>query len=527
MKKILFYILILLSFNLNAQNTSNIEILPNEKWWGGATKWGGEMPYTTSPVVDLQYDNFDNQTSPLLVSSKGRYICSNFPFSYQFKNNNIYITSFEELIKVNVAGNTLKEAYLAASKAFFPPSGKLPPSVFFSKPQYNTWIELMYDQSQAGVLEYAKNIIKNGLPTGVLMIDDNWQNYYGNFDFKKATFPEPNILIDELQAMGFKVMLWISPFVSPDSREFRYLKNKGYLIKRKGSDEPAIIQWWNGYSACYDLSNPEAYGYLLSILKKLCEKHKVDGFKFDAGDAKMYREENIDVYDGKSYGAYQSELWAKFGSEFPYNEYRACWKMGGQALVQRLHDKSYSWKDLQLLIPDMLAAGLLGHAYACPDMIGGGEYSSFLNIDSNNFDQQLIVRSCQIHAMMPMMQFSVAPWRILDKKHLDICVKFAKHHEMLGDYILSYAKKASETGEPIVRYMEYSFPDEGFEDCKDQFMLGDKYLVAPVLTSENSRNVKLPKGLWRDDKGEKHKGGKQYIFNNIPLERLPWFEKIK
>ncbi|NDV84116.1 glycoside hydrolase family 31 protein [Bacteroides sp. 51] len=527
MKKILFFILILLSVNLKAQYTSNIEVLANEKWWGGATKWGSNMPYTISPVIDLRYDNFDNQTSPFLVSNKGRYIWSDSPFSYQFKDNNIYITSPEEQVKVNVAGSTLKEAYLAASKAFFPPSGELPPGIFFSKPQYNTWIELMYDQSQAGVLEYARNIIKNGLPPGVLMIDDNWQNYYGNFDFKKVTFPDPKNLIDELHTMGFKVMLWISPFVSPDSREFRSLKSKGYLIKRKGSDEPAMIQWWNGHSACYDLSNPKAYGYLLSTLKKLCEEYKVDGFKLDAGDAKMYREEEIDVYDGKSYGAYQSELWAKLGSEFPYNEYRACWKMGGQALVQRLHDKSYSWEDMQLLIPDMLAAGLLGHAYACPDMIGGGEYSSFLNIDSNSFDQQLIVRSCQIHAMMPMMQFSVAPWRILDKKHLDICVKFAKHHEMLGEYILSYAKKASETGEPIVRYMEYSFPDEGFEDCKDQFMLGDKYLVAPVLTSENSRSVKLPKGQWRDDEGKKYKGGKRYTFNNVPLERLPWFEKIK
>lgn len=46
-------------------------------------------------------------------------------------------------------------------------------------------------------------------------------------------------------------------------------------------------------------------------------------------------------------------------------------------------------------------------------MVGGGQYGSFLNIDRDKFDQDLIVRSCQVHAMMPMMQFSVAPWRIL------------------------------------------------------------------------------------------------------------------
>ena len=78
-------------------------------------------------------------------------------------------------------------------------------------------------------------------------------------------------------------MLWVSPFVSPDSEEFRYLKTKGYLVKRKGSDQPAILDWWNGSSACYDLSNPDAYNHLRSTLKKMQQDYHIDGFKFDAG----------------------------------------------------------------------------------------------------------------------------------------------------------------------------------------------------------------------------------------------------
>ena len=83
--------------------------------------------------------------------------------------------------------------------------------------------------------------------------------------------------------------------------------------------------------------------------------------------------------------------------------------MGGQALVQRLGDKDYSWNAVGLLIPDMIAAGLLGYAYACPDMIGGGQFGSFLGSRPDKADQELIVRSCQVHTLMPMMQFSVAP----------------------------------------------------------------------------------------------------------------------
>ncbi|MBO7455860.1 MAG: glycoside hydrolase, partial [Paludibacteraceae bacterium] len=85
---------------------------------------------------------------------------------------------------------------------------------------------------------------------------------------------------------------------------------------------------------------------------------------------------------------------------------------------------------------------------------------------------------------------------------------------------------AAKTGEPIVRLMEYQFPHQGFADVKDQFMLGDKYLVAPVVDNGLERDVRLPQGTWRDELGKKYKGGKIYHIE-VPLDRLPYFEKIK
>ena len=52
------------------------------------------------------------------------------------------------------------------------------------------------------------------------------------------------------------------------------------------------------------------------------------------------------------------EAYAKLGLEFPLNELRACWKMAGQPLVQRLRDKSHTWDDVRVLIPDMISTGL-------------------------------------------------------------------------------------------------------------------------------------------------------------------------
>lgn len=507
-------------------NDFAVKLLEGEKWWGLATDLGNVMPFSSIVEIDMTKQNFNNQTTPLLVSNKGRYIWSDGSFYCKVTpESEIRIVPYRGTpVCVQSSGTTLRDAYLAACKEHFTPSGKLPPEEFFTKPQYNTWIELVYDQNQKDVIGYAEGIVSNGFPTGVLMIDDNWQKYYGNFEFKPDKFPDPKAMMSRLHNLGFKVMLWISPFVSGDSPEFRDLRSKGYLVKNADGSNAAMLDWWNGYSACYDLSNPEAYAYLKSLLTEVQEEFGVDGFKFDAGDPERYQGCNVSVYDGKSYDTEQTMLWAKLGSEFPYNEFRACWRMGGEPLVQRLGDKKYSWEAVSRLVPSMIAAGLLGYSYTCPDMIGGGEFSSFQGINPDEFDQTLIVRSCQIHSMMPMMQFSVAPWRILSKENLEICRKYALWHESLGDYIISQAKYSAVTGEPIVRHMEYSFPGEGFENVNDQYMLGDKYLVAPVSSAENRRSVKLPSGEWVDDLGNVYAGGRTYDVE-VPLERLLYFTR--
>jgi alpha-glucosidase len=506
--------------------TSVLTLRADEKWWGGMVALGSQMPFDgTMRLFDLSSENLNNQNVPLMLSATGCYVWSDEPFAFNVEKDTLRLYAGKDKLHPVQAGTTLKEAYLAACAKHFPPSGQLPDPLFFAMPQYNTWIELMYNQNQEDILTYAAHVIRNDFPAGIFMVDDNWQKYYGNFDFKPDRFPDPVRMIDSLHRQGFRIMLWICPFVSPDSPEFRELQQKGFLIKRKGTRQAAIIPWWNGYSACYDLSNPKALEHFKTQLRNMQETYGIDGFKFDAGDISHFTDLSLQFFDRQATAVDMCSYWAKIGLDFPFNEYRAGWKMGGEALVQRLGDKNYSWEALQLLIPDMLSAGLLGYAYTCPDMIGGGQFASFLGIDGRKIDQELIVRSCQVHALMPMMQFSVAPWRILDAKHLAICRKYARLHTEMADYILSLARQASLTGEAIVRHLEYVFPHQGFEHCKDQFMLGDKYLVVPVVTKEHTRKILLPHGMWKDDRGMRFEGP-CVIETDVPIERLPYFERI-
>jgi alpha-glucosidase len=165
----------------------------------------------------------------------------------------------------------------------------------------------------------------------------------------------------------------------------------------------------------------------------------------------------------------------------------------------------------------------MGYAYTCPDMIGGGEYRSFL--DTKTIDEELVVRSAQVHALMPMMQFSVAPWRILSKENNKICLNMAKLHLEMGPKILALTKEPSTTGEPIAKPMAMAFPDGGYEMIKDQFVLGSDIIVAPVVEkSTRSRTVVLPKGEWQADDGSIHTGGAS-VQIEVPLQRLPFFLK--
>jgi len=172
----------------------------------------------------------------------------------------------------------------------------------------------------------------------------------------------------------------------------------------------------------------------------------------------------------------------------------------------------------------MVLEGLSGYPFSCPDMIGGGEWTSFL--DESILDQDLIVRSAQLHALMPMMQFSVAPWRVLDSVHLNAAKAAVSLRSKFTPYIMQLAHIAATTGEPILKSMEYEFPGQGFETVIDQFMLGDKLLVAPMLEKgKEYRNVKFPNGKWKASDGNILKGGKTYQ-QNVALDQLLYFEKI-
>ena len=79
---------------------------------------------------------------------------------------------------------------------------------------------------------------------------------------------------------------------------------------------------------------------------------------------------------------------------------------------------------------------------------------------------------------------------------------------------------------PIVRPLFFRNPeDENTYSIRDQFLLGNRFLVAPVLTKgATARDIYLPAGLWKDFwSGKIFHGEQKLAAYPAPLDTLPVF----
>ena len=514
------------------------KLLNDEYLYGGTAFDGAKNPFSATSEY---YADFRimcmNQTMPLYLSTKGRYFYSETPFAVKIGNGEISFDGGD--VKEYWAGTCLRDAYLAAMKAHFPFDGRHLPEEFFRTAQYNTWMEYTYDPTEEKVLAYAEAVIRNGFAPGILIIDEGWHGRYGNWEFDPHKFPHPQVMVEKLHAMGFKVLLWVVPLVCPDGPFFiRHcfenlpdaVADASRLFVRTKEGDVALFKWWNGFSAALDMRKDCDREFLDAQLRHLMEDYGVDGFKFDGGTVEMYRSASVlggtprDDEDAHA----MNQAWNEFGRRYDFHEYKDTYHGGGKCGIQRLCDKDHRWvgNGIDTFVPACAITGLLGHPFICPDMIGGGEWI-YNTMKDFKVDEELFVRMAEASALLPMMQFSWAPWRLLSKEALASVKEMADLHCRMSDSILSLVKNALASGEPIVRFMEYNYPHKGYHGIIDQFMLGEDVLVAPVITKgTRTRNVIFPAGTWKDAEGNLYEGDSE-VSVAAPLGKLLYYTREK
>jgi len=505
-----------------------IPIAADEFWWGGEVLEGRAQPFSAASAgydVDMRLRHGragGNQAAPVLLSTKGRWIWCEQAFRFAVTNGTLVIdTEKAAPIATGQAKDaSLRGAFRACASKYYPAKGT-PKLKFFEHPILNTWIEMKYEQSEKGVLEYAKRFVDNGLDAGVFMIDHTWHREpFGCWDFHDGRFHDPKGMVKKMNAMGFTMMLWFDPHISTDTAVYRELKRKGMLL-RKPNGDAAESYWWPGKAAILDCTNPKDYAWLKGTLERLMNDYGVEGFFFDAGDAYNYDPAAV-PFDKSASPSDQVRAFHMIGMDVPYQQHRASWKMGGLPLMQTLRDKHPTYAELLACIRDGLCAGLIGYPFVVFDLVGGGTVSSF---EGENFTaaQDHFIRSLQVQCLSPMIQFSLSPWRVLDARHQQIVRDQMALRRSFAAYITACAVDCGKTGDPMMRSLDFAYPGLGYEQVLDQFLMGEKLLAAPqVYENAASRKVVIPPGTWKADDGA-IVTGPTTIEVQTPLARLPHF----
>lgn len=384
------------------------------------------------------------------------------------------------------------------------------------------------DDSADEVLRRARALREHGVPCDVLHLDCYWQRFgrWSELLWDREKFPDPEDMLRQVKALGFKVCLWMNPYIGTASERFVEARDKGYLLKTPDG-EAYVCQLWGNYHppvGIIDVFNPAAAEWLRSLLRPLL-RTGVDVFKTDFGegvpaDAVAYngltgeRLHNLYplVYNDLVAGVTAAET-GRAGLVWGRSTYA-----GGQRhAAQWSGDPNCTYPAMASTLRGGLSLAMCGHAFWSHDI--GGFY--------RQPTPELYVRWAQFGLFSPMARAhgvtSRLPWDY-GEEALRLFRDYVRLRYRLVPYLYSYASLAARTGLPIMRPMLLEFPDDPNTYHLDlQYMLGAELLVAPVYNSSGRRPIYFPAGRWVDYWTHEVIVGPQAQWITAPLEKLPLY----
>lgn len=197
----------------------------------------------------------------------------------------IYHPAFDFTYHVGIGLNA-RDAHMQAVARFLgKPSGH-PDEKMVEEPVWSTWARYKRDVNEAVVTEFAQEILDNGF-TGQFELDDDWEICYGALNFDQNKFPDIKNLTDSLHNNGFRVTLWIHPFINKGCESYYTdAKSKGRFVADHNGN--VDTEWWNseqGQAGYIDFTKPEVANWFVDHLKALQQSAGIDSFKFDAGES--------------------------------------------------------------------------------------------------------------------------------------------------------------------------------------------------------------------------------------------------
>jgi alpha-D-xyloside xylohydrolase len=378
------------------------------------------------------------------------------------------------------------------------------------------------------VKERAQELREYDIPCDVLHLDCYWQRSgrWSEMLWDREMFPDPEDLIAQVKAMGFKVCLWMNSYIEIESELFQVAKDRGYFLKN-AQGEAYIVDLWGGFQpplGILDVTNPEAVAWFKELLRPHL-RMGVDVYKTDFGEGVPV---DAHAYNGMTgehlhnlYPLLFNDLVAEVTEEITGRSGlvwgRSTYAGGQRHAAQWGGDPNCTYQAMASTLRGGLSMAMCGHAFWSHDI--GGFHSQPT--------PELYVRWAQFGLFSPMSRAhgmtTRLPWEY-GEEALRIFRDYVRLRYHLLPYLYTYTVIAAETSLPIIRPMMLEFPDDPNTYTMDlQYMFGEELLVAPIYNSSGQRPVYLPEGQWIDFWTHEVLEGSRTYKITAPLDRLPLF----
>ncbi|HKH90221.1 MAG TPA: TIM-barrel domain-containing protein [Gemmatimonadaceae bacterium] len=381
------------------------------------------------------------------------------------------------------------------------------------------------DQATAEVADFASR----GYPLDMLGLEPGWQSaaYPGTFVWDTTRFRDPDAFIKAMSRAGVRVNLWMNPYVAPTSPLFRP------IAALSGSHTV-----WTGIVP--DVMHPSARRIMLDHFDRELVRRGVSGYKID----------EVDGYD--------RWLWpdqASFPSGLSGEQMRQVYGVAIQratADVYRARDqRTYGLVRASNAGAASLPYVIYNDYYGHPEFLTALVSSSFIGVlwtpevRSSKTGEEWLRRMQAVCfsplAMLNAWSDGTKPWSfaevatpVRDVMQLRIRLlpyiytAFARYHfDGIPPVRAMALEKGFRVDQPsapgVLSSTDNPYAVATRRDVKDQWMLGDALLVAPMFAGDSTRTVVLPSGRWYDFWTGALAGDGQVITVKPGLDRIPLF----
>lgn len=406
---------------------------------------------------------------------------------------------------------------------------------------------LGYQQSRWGyttmedVEEIAQNMRKWDIPCDSIHFDIDYMQDFKVFTWNQQRYHgDPSGYLKSLAKRGFKPVAINDPGVKKEKGYGIYDEGleKGYFAKTP-EGEVYINAVWPGDAAFPDFGNPEVrkwwgenHKFLLDMGVRGIwnDMNEPASFKGPLPDDVVFTDEDRPASHGRMHNLY-GHLMAKgtyeglkqLDGRRPFIITRACYAGTQKYATCWTGDNHSIWAHLQMAIPQLCNLGLSGMSFAGTDVGGFGSDTT----------EELLLRWVQVGCFSPLFRNHCAmgsrqqePWHF-GERAVEIYRKYVKLRYHWLPYLYDLFWEEEHTGAPIMRPLVFHYEkDSVAQTCNDEFLLGEKILVAPVVTQgATKRMVYLPAGEWYDYWTGEKLSGENWIIRDAPIDVCPIYVK--